>query len=75
MILMIFSIILRDVTIHLTQDSIHNFDFTIRFDSQFYLNKMRFNTDYKLKSVLLLLLGQNATRFFVKLKYNTIIIY
>ncbi len=38
----------RDVTIHSTHDSIYDFDFTIWFDSWFYLNKMRFKTNYKL---------------------------
>ncbi len=37
-----------DVMIHSTHDSIHGFDFTIRFDSQFYLNKIIIKTNYKL---------------------------
>ncbi len=66
------NVLLRDVTIHSTHDSIQDFDFMIRFTV--VINKMRFKTNYKL-NVLLLLLGQNAAHLFVKLKYNTIIIY
>ncbi len=38
----------RDVMIHSTHDLIHDFDFTIRCDSQFYLNKIIIKTNYKL---------------------------
>ncbi len=40
----------------------------------FFFYKMRFKTNYKSNVSFLLLLGQNAARFFVKLKFNTILI-
>ncbi len=50
----------KDVTIHSTHNSIHDFIWT-KLDLR--------------QIVLLLLLEQNAARFLEKLKYNTIVIY
>ncbi len=60
------SVMSRDVTIHSTHDSIW---FTILITwYNYFLNKMRFMTNYKWKGVLLIA-WTKAAHFFVKLKY------